>query len=402
MKEQKNFLIPMAFIGLMFFTCGFALGINSLLVPVLKVSLQVTSMKAYMLIGGTFLPFLIFGYPAGMLISKIGYKHTMASAFAMFSLAFGIFILSAKEESFLLFLVASFACGTANTFLQSAINPYVTILGPTESAAQRISIMGMINKLAWPVSPLFIAFVVGNSDHIAVADLTKPFAVIIGLFVLLGVISFFAPLPEVKAVGEGNKEEDAESQKVSAYANSKHSIFQFPHLVLGSLAIFFYVGAETIVLGTLIDYANELGLSHPENYSWIGPISISVGYLSGIILIPKHLSQTRALQICSFLALAGTALVVFLPGTLSIYCIGIMALGCSLMWPAFWPLALMDLGKFTKEGSSLLTMGLIGGAVITVLFGLLKDISDIQSAYSICLVSFTYIVFYAFKGYKLR
>lgn len=402
MKEQKNFLIPMAFIGLMFFTCGFALGINSLLVPVLKVSMQVTSMKAYMLIGATFLPFLIFGYPAGMLISKIGYKHTMASAFAMFSLAFAVFILSAKEESFILFLVASFACGTANTFLQSAINPYVTILGPTESAAQRISIMGMINKLAWPVSPLFIAFVVGNSDHIAIVDLAKPFAVIIGLFVLLGVISFFAPLPEVKAVGEGNKEEDAESQKVAAYANSKHSIFQFPHLVLGSLAIFFYVGVETIVLGTLIDYANELGLSHPENYSWIGPISISVGYLSGIILIPKHLSQTRALQICSLIALAGTALVVFLPGTLSIYCIGIMALGCSLMWPAFWPLALMDLGKFTKEGSSLLTMGLIGGAVITVLFGLLKDISDIQSAYSICLVSFTYIVFYAFKGYKLR
>lgn len=402
MKEQKNFLIPMAFIGLMFFTCGFALGINSLLVPVLKVSLQVTSMKAYMLIGATFLPFLIFGYPAGMLISKIGYKHTMASAFAMFSLAFAVFILSAKEESFILFLVASFACGAANTFLQAAINPYVTILGPTESAARRISIMGMINKLAWPVSPLFIAFVVGNSDHIAVADLTKPFAVIIGLFVLLGVISFFAPLPEVKAVGEDNKEEDAESQKVSAYANSKHSIFQFPHLVLGSLAIFFYVGAETIVLGTLIDYANELGLSHPENYSWIAPICISVGYLSGIIFIPKYLSQTRALQICSLVALAGTALVVFLPGTLSIYCIGIMALGCSLMWPAFWPLALMDLGKFTKEGSSLLTMGLIGGAVITVLFGLLKDIADIQLAYSICLVSFAYIVFYAFKGYKLR
>ena len=402
MKEQKNFLIPMAFIGLMFFTCGFALGINSLLVPVLKVSMQVTSMKAYMLIGATFLPFLIFGYPAGMLISKIGYKHTMASAFAMFSLAFAVFILSAKEESFVLFLVASFACGAANTFLQAAINPYVTILGPTESAARRISIMGMINQLAWPVSPLFIAFVVGNSDHIAVADLTKPFAVIIGLFVLLGVISFFAPLPEVKAVGEDNKEEDAESQKVSAYANSKHSIFQFPHLVLGSLAIFFYVGAETIVLGTLIDYANELGLSHPENYSWIAPICISVGYLSGIIFIPKYLSQTRALQICSLVALAGTALVVFLPGTLSIYCIGIMALGCSLMWPAFWPLALMDLGKFTKEGSSLLTMGLIGGAVITVLFGLLKDIADIQSAYSICLVSFAYIVFYAFKGYKLR
>lgn len=158
MKEQKSFLIPMAFLGLMFFTCGFSLGINSLLVPVLKVSLSVSSMEAYMLIGATFLPFLIFGYPAGMLISKIGYKRTMAIAFGMFAVAFGVFIFSADAKSFPLFLTASFFCGTANTFLQAAINPYVTILGPTESAAKRISIMGMINKLAWPVSPLFRCF----------------------------------------------------------------------------------------------------------------------------------------------------------------------------------------------------------------------------------------------------
>lgn len=143
MKEQKNFFVSMAFLGLMFFTCGFALGINSLLIPILKASLQVSSMEAYMLIGATFLPFLIFGYPAGWLISKIGYKRTMASAFGMFAVAFIIFILSAHEESFPLFLIASFVCGVANTFLQAAINPYVTILGPTERAAQRISIMGV-------------------------------------------------------------------------------------------------------------------------------------------------------------------------------------------------------------------------------------------------------------------
>jgi len=162
------------------------------------------------------------------------------------------------------------------------------------------------------------------------------------------------------------------------------------------------VGAETIVLGTLIDYATELGFANPQNYSWITPISISVGYITGIILIPKHLSQTRALQICSIVALVGTFLVVVLPGIYSICAVGIMALGCSLMWPAFWPLALMDLGKYTKKGSSVLTMGLIGGAVITVLFGLIKDVSDIQYSYAICFVCFSYILFYAFKGYKLR
>lgn len=398
MKENK-FIVPMVFLAFMFFTCGFALGINSLLVPVLKVSLSVSSMEAYMLIGATFLPFLIFGYPAGLLISKIGYKRTMASAFAMFAIAFGVFILSAEAKSFVIFLLASFICGTANTFLQAAINPYVTILGPTESAAKRISIMGMINKLAWPVSPLFIALFASNGGSVGLEDLCKPFLVIIGLFVILGIVALVSPLPEVKAAGEDN---DAADSEVSSYANSKSSVFQFPHLVLGAIAIFFYVGSETIVLGTLIDYAQELSLPHPETYSWITPISISIGYILGIILIPKYLSQTKALQICSFVALVGTALVVVLPGVYSIYSVGIMALGCSLMWPAFWPLALMDLGKYTKQGSSLLTMGLIGGAVITVLFGLIKDISDIRYAYSICFISFIYILFYAFKGHKLR
>ena len=203
----------------------------------------------------------------------------------------------------------------------------------------------------------------------------------------------------MKAAGEDDADADS---AVSDYANSKHSVFQFPHLVLGAIAIFFYVGSETIVLGTLIDYASELGLPHPHTYSWITPISISIGYIAGIILIPKYLSQTKALQICSFVALFGTLLVLLLPGVYSIYAVGIMALGCSLMWPAFWPLALMDLGKYTKEGSSLMTMGLIGGAAITVLFGLIKDVSNIQYAYGICFVSFSYILFYAFKGYKLR
>ena len=259
--------------------------------------------------------------------------------------------------------------------------------------------MGMINKLAWPVSPLFIALFASSGGSVGLEDLSKPFLVIIGLFVILGIVALISPLPEVKAAGEDNDTADTE---VSSYANSKSSVFQFPHLVLGAIAIFFYVGSETIVLGTLIDYAQELSLPHPETYSWITPISISIGYILGIILIPKYLSQTKALQICSFVALVGTALVVVLPGVYSIYSVGIMALGCSLMWPAFWPLALMDLGKYTKQGSSLLTMGLIGGAVITVLFGLIKDISDIRYAYSICFISFIYILFYAFKGHKLR
>lgn len=401
MKESKNYVIPIAFLGLMFFSCGFALGINSILVPTLKTALNISSASSYLLIAATFIPFLIFGYPAGELIKKIGYKRTMATAFVMFAISFGIFIVSAKNESLILFLIASFCCGTANAFLQTAINPYITILGPIESAARRISIMGIANKLAWPISPLFISAMLGSSTNITVTELDKPFYVIIVIFLILGVISLMAPLPEVKAAGEEEdlKEEDI---TISEYANSKKSIFQFPHLVLGSLAIFFYVGAETIALGTTIDYATDLGLNNPQNYSWITPVAISIGYILGVILIPKVINQTKALQICTIVALLGTILVVALPGQYSIYCIGIVALGCSLMWPAFWPLALSDLGKFTKDGSSLLTMGLIGGAVITYVFGFLKDLTNIQHAYGICILSFAYIAFYAFKGSKLR
>ena len=402
MSENKNYLVPIAFLGLMFFSCGFALGINSLLVPVLQESLNVPSAGAYLLIGATFIPFLIFGYPAGQLVKLIGYKRTMAVAFLFFALSFGVFIVSASQESFVLFLVASFCCGTANAFLQTAINPYITILGPVESAAKRISVMGICNKLAWPISPWFITLVAG--EHLTVSQLDKPFYIIIAVFLALGVLSLMAPLPEVKAAGEDENEasNSAEDAQVSQYANSKKSIFQFPHLVLGAFAIFFYVGAETIALATLIDYAKGLGLENAENYSWITPLCISVGYISGVVLIPRYMSQTRALQVCTIIALVGTLLVVLLPGALSVFSIGVIALGCSLMWPAFWPLSMQDLGKFTKSGASVLTMGLIGGAVVTVLFGLLKDNYGPQNAYWICLPCFLYIAFFAFKGHKLR
>lgn len=262
--------------------------------------------------------------------------------------------------------------------------------------------MGICNKLAWPVSPLFITLVAG--EHFTITQLDKPFYIIIAMFLGLGVLSLMAPLPEVKAAGEDEGEEStsAEDAQVSQYANSKTSIFQFPHLMLGALAIFFYVGAETISLATLIDYAKALGLDNANNYSWITPLCISVGYVAGIILIPKYLSQTRALQICTGIAIVGTLCVVLLPGKLSVFSIGIIAVGCSLMWPAFWPLSMQDLGKFTKSGSSVLTMGLIGGAAVTLLYGVFKDHFGPQNAYWICLPCFLYIAFFAFKGHKLR
>ncbi|NLT00135.1 MAG: sugar MFS transporter [Bacteroidales bacterium] len=382
----------------MFFAIGFALGINSYLVPLLNKALQISSGQSYLVIAATFSAFLIFGYPASLVIGKIGYKKTMALSFLMFAVGFYLFIPSAKLESLGLFLLASFISGMGNAFLQASVNPYITILGPIESAAKRMSIMGICNKLAWPVAPLFLALVIGKSvDDVVLTDINLPFYIIIGVFLILGVLAYFSPLPEVKAAGE-----DPDSVEDCPYAATKTSIWQFPHLLLGALTLFLYVGVETVSLSTLVDYANSLGLPNPDQYAWIASVGMVVGYICGVLFIPKYLSQAAALKICAYIAIAGSLLVVLTPATLSIWFIFLMALGCSLMWPALWPLAIAELGRFTKAGSSLLVVAIVGGAVIPTIFGFLKDGVGAQNAYWICLPCFLFILYYALSGHKIR
>ncbi len=382
----------------MFFSIGFALGINSYLIPLLNQALEISSSESYLVLAATFSAFIVFGYPASLVISKIGYKKTMALSFLMFSVGFFLYLPSARMESLTLFLVASFISGMGNTFLQATVNPYVTILGPIESAAKRISYMGIANKLAWPVAPMFLALVIGKSvNEVSLADVQLPFIIIIGVFLLLGVLVLLAPLPEVKAVGE-----DESSIDECPYAAGKSSIWQFPHLLLGVLALFLYVGAETISLGTLVDYAESLGMPNPEYYAWIAPFGMVTGYLAGIIFIPKYVSQSRALVIVSIIAIVGSLSVVLMPQELSIYFVVLMALGCSLMWPAIWPLAMTDLGRFTKTGSSLMVIAIVGGALIPPLYGVAKDALGAQNAYWIAVPIFFYILYYALKGHKIR
>lgn len=399
-EQSKNYALPLAFVGLMFFSVGFALGINSFLIPVLKETLQLPSGAAYSLLAATFIPFLIFGYPASRTIAAIGYKRTMSVSFLIFAAAFVLFVLSARYESFVLFLVASFVSGAGNAYLQASVNPYVTILGPIHSAARRISMMGICNKLAWPVAPVFFTAVVPDASHVAIADLYLPFYIIIGAFVLLGILSLLAPLPEVKAAGE-----DAESESDCPYAANKTSILQFPHLLLGVFTLFIYVGVETLSLSTAVDYAQTLKLKNPDYYAWIPSIGMVVGYISGIVFIPKYLKQDAAMRICACIGVIGSLLIVLLPAQVSIWAIFPMALGCSLMWPALWPLAMADLGKFTKTGSALLTMAIAGGAVIPTIFGLLQgkgDITEAQGAYWLAVPCFLFILYYGIAGYKIR
>lgn len=429
MKQKTNFLFPLAIIGLFFFSIGFALGINSYLMPVLEKSMHISGATSSLLLAATFVPFLLFGIPATHCIKAIGYKRTMALSFVIFAVAFGLFILAAKQNSLTWFLIASFVSGAANAVLQASVNPYVTILGPMDSAARRISCMGISNKLAWPVTTLFISLVIGKGiGEVELTDLYLPFTIIIGIFLLLGLIALLAPLPDVKAEGE---EESGEDIANNSYADQKTSILQFPHLLLGCLALFLYVGVETISLATATGYAQSLGLEG-DNYGFIPSVGMIVGYICGVIFIPRYLSQAAAMRICAIVALVGSVAVAVVPNpVISVYCIFLMALGCSLMWPALWPLAMADLGKFTKSGASLLTMAIAGGAVMPWLRGVVQDAfasgtvlswlpessfcgiipwmrSIIQNAhayqvsYWVSVPCFLFILYYGLAGYKIR
>lgn len=403
----SNYTRPLAFIGLMFLAIGFGIGTNGLLVPVIKQSLGVTDALSYLLYAATFVPFLLFPYPASRLIARIGYKYTMAVANGIFTLAFATFALSASIADtnvlwgLALCFIATFVAGAANATLQAAVNPYVTILGPIEKAASRISIMGICNKLSWPLPALFIMAILWLNDvhlpiaQLRLADLVLPFGVLALLFASIGLLACYVTLPEVTATGET-------TEKADSISHSHARLTDFPHLWLGCIALFLYVGAEVMSLATLTDYATTLGLANATLYNWIGPVGITLGYILGIILIPRYLSQVTALRLCAITALVGTLLTLALPAMLSIYALGIVALGCSLMWPAIWPLAMADLGSYTKTGASVLTMANIGGALLPLLFGLLKSTLGMQYAYALCLVCFGFIAHYAFYGYKCR
>ncbi len=397
--SSKGYLFPLIIIGVLFFMIGFALGINGLIIPFLRTALDLTTAESYLVLAATFSTFVIFGYPSGLVIKAIGYKKTMMLSFLFFAVGLYLFIPSAENKSFTMFLVASFVSGIGNTMLQAAVNPYITILGPLDSAATRMSMMGIANKAAWAIAPIFLGIFL-NLGNVQLEDIKLPFYFIAGIFVALGILVAFVSLPEVKAEGEDDSEGNSAS---SSYAAGKTSIWQFPHLLLGLVSLLCYVGVETLAMASIVDYATFIGLSDPQMYTSYTVIGMVAGYLVGVFFIPKYISQERAMFICSVIGLISSLLIVLLPVNISIWFVAALGLANSLMWPALWPLAMKDLGRFTKTGSSLLVMAIVGGAIFPLLFGWVADVAPtMQHAYWICFPAYLMIFYYAMSGHKIR
>jgi len=395
--DKKNIIVPLLLVGSMNAILGFALGVNAFFIPFVKQAFHVTTAMSYLIMLATFSAYLVFGGVAGNILKKAGYKGGMVIALILMAVGFLIIVPSAKTVNFSLFLLALFINGLGQALLTGAYSTYVSIIGSPESAASRISFMGICAKIFYAAAS-FILAVFMDLSNVRITDIITPFYIIAAVMSVMGIIYYFSPLPEVKAIGE--ETETGEIQ--NSYSSTKTRVWQFPHLLLGVVAIFFTVGVEYLALGTINDYANILGLSSPHNYVWFVSFAMIVGYLVGMIFIPKYISQTQALLASTILGIIVSITILILPSTISIYLIPLLGLANALLWPAIWPLAIADLGKFTKSGSALLVTGIVGAGIIPLIFGYFAQHFSYQMAYAIGLPAYLFIMYYALRGSKIR
>jgi len=424
-KKQSN-AVPMVIVAGLFFILGFATWLNGSLMPYLQQILQLTPFQASLILFSFYIAVTFTALPSAAIIRKVGYKNGMALGMGTMMLAGLLFIPAAKTQIFPLFLLAQLVMGTGQTLLQTAVNPYVVRIGPEESAAARISIMGILNKGAGVVAPIvFTALILsGFSDTVgtelsqvqidAMADkLILPY---LGMALFMGILGFAvkkSPLPEL-----ASEEEEGENK-----GHLKEALAH-PNLALGVVALFLYVAVEVIAGDTIGAFALALGV---ENYSVMTSYTMGcmvLGYILGIVLIPRFISQQKALMVSAVLGLALTFGVIFgdnnsfaiahslsfilggaqLPDTLIL--IAFLGLANAIVWPAVFPLALSGMGKLTSVGSALLVMGISGGAFGPLFWSLVSGTSgkavDLQGGYIVMLPCYLFILFYAVKGCKMR
>lgn len=430
--QGRNTLLPMIIIGTLFFVFGFVTWLNGSLIPFLKIVCDLNEFQALLVTFAFYIAYVVMAIPMSMVLNRIGYKNGMVAGLGIMAVGAVLFIPAAQSSFYGLFLIALFTLGTGLTILQTASNPYIVCIGPRESAAMRISCMGLVNKGAGIVVPLvFTALILTGMDQFtpeALAALTaeekasriaelsnrlvQPYIYMTAALVALMAFVKFSPLPEP----------DLEEAVIgNVKAQTQTSVLQFPQLVLGVIALFFYVGVEVIAGDTIGLYGQNLKV---ENFGTLTSYTMAfmvLGYLVGVSCIPKYLSQARALQGSAVFGLLFTLGVMFgssdshviaqvlfgwtgiptVPDT--VLYLAMLGFANALVWPAVWPLALDGLGKFTATASALLIMGIAGGALLPLVYGYFAHSSgDSQLAYWVMLPCYAFILFYAFKGHKIR
>ena len=400
--SKRDTLIGIVIVAFLFFMFGFTSWINAILIP-----------------------YLIFSIPASYLLRKFGFKKGMMIGFWIMALGAFLFIPAALAMIYEIFLFGLFSIGAGLALLQTAANPYIAILGPKEKAAQRFGIMGICNKGAGILAPLLFAaviFKVTDSNLFSqistmgevekngalrelISRVIMPYLCVGILLFGLGLLIRYSPLPEIDT--------EHESDEVVKANVGKTSILQFPHLILGAVALFVHVGTQIISIDTIISYASSMNIDLLEakvfpSYTLTATIC---GYIIGIVCIPKLFSQKQAFRFNAVFGVLLTVLILFAKGQIivlghtsdiSLWFVVMLGLANSIVWPSIWVMALDGLGRFTKLGASILVMGLVGNAILPLIYGYFADKIGVRFAYSVLFPCYLYLIYYSFYGYRVR
>lgn len=415
-QKFKTPIVPITILAALFFIFGFATWLNGTLIPYLKIACELNTFQSTFVAFAFYISYFVMAIPSSWILRFTGFKKGMMVGLLVMAVGALIFIPAANTRTYGLFLTGLFVIGTGLSLLQTASNPYITIIGPIESAAKRISIMGICNKVAGVLAPIILgAIILSDADTLTLelqgldstarairldeiaARVINPYIIMAIILTGLALMIRFSPLPEIEMEQNGNGDRTP--------AEDRKSVFMYPNLVLGVIAIFLYVGVEVVAGDTLPLYGQSQGiaLSEARYFTSFTLAAMVIGYIIGIITIPKFISQSRALAISAGTGIIFSLCAIFTNGYTSVLFIALLGLANALMWPAIWPLAIHGIGKYTKIGSALLIMGIAGGAVFTVLWGRLSMIPAIghQQAYWIMIPCYLFILFYSINVHRI-
>ena len=418
MENKKQYYFSLAMCGCLFFVFGLVSWVNSILIPYFKIACDLQSgLQTYLVTFAFYIAYLVMTVPASFLLKKVGYKK--GSMIGLFIMAIGtlLFWPAALTRTYAMFLAALFVIGTSLAILQSVANPFVTIIGPHESAAKRISIMGICNKFAGIIAPLLFAAVVirpedktimeavekgllaGPAKDAALDEMIRgvipPYLVLTVFLAVFAVTFFKSPIKDINPDKDNKSFGDSQDRK---------SVWAYPYLVLGVVALFCHLGSQQISIATIIEYAQSMGMSldAAKVFPSYTLACILCGYLIGVVTIPKYISQQKALVVCTITGLILSLLVLLLPVKASIWCVVLLGVPNSLIYAGIWPLAIRGLGKWTTLGSSLLVMALCGNAILSLLYGVMTDHMSLQASYWLLIPCFAFMIYYALWGYKIE
>ncbi|SDR17419.1 sugar MFS transporter [Pseudoxanthomonas sp. CF125] len=405
-----------AIIGLLFFIMGFFTWINGPLITFVKLAFDLDEVKAFFVVFVFYISYFMLALPASWVLKRTGLKKGLALSLFVMAVGAALFGELSTQRVYAGALTGLFVIGGGLAMLQTAVNPYISILGPIESAAQRIAVMGICNKVAGMLAPLLIGSLVlhGIGDlatQVSTADaatkamllnefaakIHTPYLVMAGVLVLVAIAILFSSLPEIKPA-------DANAERADGAAGAKGNVFQFPHLWLGVLCLFVYVGVEVLAGDAIGTYGNGFGLPLDETkfFTFFTLCAMLLGYLIGLAAIPRFISQQRYLSVSAVMGIVFALCAFLTKGYVSVGFVAALGLANAMMWPAIFPLAIKGLGRFTETGSALLVMGIAGGAIIPQAFAILKQHHDFQLVFALLAVPcYLYILFFALRGHRV-